>query len=54
MKNGREIISIEYWLDSAISSYQVTKEDFYNSYLSCFSKFKLIKFNDGTEIIINL
>jgi hypothetical protein len=46
----KQIRSIEYWFDGMTSSYMVTKEDYYNSYLDCFPKFRLITFTDGTQI----
>lgn len=50
MKTTKTIVSIEYWFDGVTSSYQVTKEDYYNSYLSEYKGFRLIRFNDGSQL----
>jgi len=42
------IKSIEYWFDWMTSCYQVTKKDYYNSYLN-FSKFRVITLVDNTK-----
>lgn len=46
-KKTPKIIKVEYWFDGITSSYQVTKRDFYNSYLKCFSKFRVLFFDNG-------
>lgn len=48
-----KIIEVEYWFDGVTSSYQVTKEEFYNSYLEPLPKFLLLVFEDGTSKVIN-
>ena len=48
---ARNIVSIEYWFDGVTSSYQVTKEDYYNSYLYGMPKFRLITFDNGEQVI---
>ena len=49
----KTVIETQYWFDGINSSYQVTKEDFYNLYLSCYSGFKLVKYSDGSERTFN-
>jgi hypothetical protein len=53
MKSKLKIMNIEYWFDGMTSCYKVERKDFYNSYLSCFSKFMILFFEDGTTKIIN-
>jgi len=46
----KTIKSIEYWFDGQTTSYQVTKQDYYNSYFSGVGKFRLITFTDNSQI----
>ena len=50
----KTIIETQYWFDGANTAYQVKKEDFYNPYLFCFPRFKLVKYSDGSEQIFNV
>jgi hypothetical protein len=50
MKTNKKIKDVEYWFDGQTSSYQVDKKDYYNDNLSCFNKFRLITFNDGSQM----
>ena len=50
---AKKIVKIEYWLDGMTSSYEVTKNDYYNSYLNGISKFRIVTFEDGQQISCN-
>lgn len=47
-----KIESIEYWLDGVTSSFQVTKEDYYNSYQNR-TGFIMITYSDGSQRAYN-
>ena len=46
----KKIVKVEYWFDGMTSAYEVSKSDYFNSYLSDFPKFRVIKFDDGSII----